>query len=182
MRLYGQDVQHVEMLSFVFMKTFHLDIEKRVRVHDNARTIADRFGQIDLVKPLDATPLGLEVFVLCKSLEFPELVQVLDPAISDPAGDQVCQSGVTQHHEAPRSHAVGFVAELFRKEFVKVAETCFFEQLRVQLCHAINCETADTREVSCARIFLRFRRSRTSEPRDRHLLGTALEPSPEIDD
>ena len=87
----GQDVQHVEVLSFVFMKTFHLDVEKRVRVDDNARTITNRFGQIDLVQPLDATPLGLELFVLRKSLKFPELVQVRDPAVSDPAGDQVCQ-------------------------------------------------------------------------------------------
>ena len=132
-----QNVQHVEVLSFVFMKTFHLDIEERVRVHDNARTITNRFGQIDLVESLDATPLGLELFVLRKRLQFPELLQVRDPAISDPAGDQVCQSGVTQHHEAPGSHAIGFVAELFRVEFVEVTENISFQQFRVQLGHPV---------------------------------------------
>src|SRR5271157_1775760 len=100
------------------MKTFHLDIEERVRVHDNARTISNRFGQIDLVKSLDPTPLGLEVLVPCKRLESPELIQVCDPAIADLAGDQVCQSGVALHHETPRSHAIGLVAESFRKEFI----------------------------------------------------------------
>ena len=179
----GQDVQHVEVLSLVFMKTFHLDIEKRVRVHDNAGTITNRFGQIDLVESLDATPLGLELFVLRKSLEFPELLQVRDPAISDPAGDQVCQSGVAQHHEAPRSHAVGLVAEFFRVEFIEVTENILFQQFRVQLGHTVNTRDYPHRpDWPCGHIFLRFRRSKTSEPRDRHLPRTALEPFPEIGD
>ena len=149
------DVQHVQVLPLVLVQPLHLDVEERLRVHDDTGALLDERGQSSLVLGLDRLPLRLETGIGCQRLEALELVfQVRDPSIADSTGDERAQLRIAQHDPAPRRHAVGDVEELLRREPVEVAEHGLLEELGMERRHAVDRVTADAGEMGHAHVFL----------------------------
>ena len=59
----GDQVQHVEVLALVLVQPLHLDVEERLRIHDDVGPLLDEAGQSSLVVGLDGSPLHLKVGV-----------------------------------------------------------------------------------------------------------------------
>jgi hypothetical protein len=64
-------VQHVEVLAFVFVDAFGLDVEQAVRVDGDALGVGDVVGQVGLASPFYRLPAVLEGGVVGESLQAP---------------------------------------------------------------------------------------------------------------
>ena len=63
-------VQDIQVLALVFMDTFDLHVEHRVRVDNDARLVLHQGRELAFVVLLDVSPLALEGAIARKRLEF----------------------------------------------------------------------------------------------------------------
>ncbi len=118
----SQDMEQVQMLAFVFVEAFDLDIEDGGRVHIYAAFVLDDFGQVHFVLVFDGHEGIAEPGVFGEGLEASELVNIANPTIADSGGDEVAEAWVGGLEPAARGDAVGFVVELAWVEFVELGE------------------------------------------------------------
>ena len=65
----SDQVQDVQVLALVLVQPLHLDVEERVRIHDDAGSLLDEAGQGTFVVGLDRSPLALEVDIVGQRLQ-----------------------------------------------------------------------------------------------------------------
>ena len=121
------DMQYIEVLAFVFVDALGLDVEERRRVHDYATPLRDEPGKPGFCGLFDVAPLLLELRVIGELFEPAEQVQVVEPAITDTVGEQLCKRWVAERHEAPRGDTIGDVVKFFRPHLGEVAHHVLFE-------------------------------------------------------
>ena len=118
----GDDMQNHKVLPLVLVQTFYLHITQRFRVQFYPRVLLVIGSLIALVVQLDLAPAGNKIRVVHKGFEFPQLVQVGYPAVTDLFADKRRQARVAQHHPAPRGHPVGLVAEPLGEELIEILQ------------------------------------------------------------
>ena len=143
-------MQDVQELALVFVNTLHLHVEERVGVDFHALRFLEVLGEAFLVLLLDGHECLLEFGVLCERFEFPEVVQILDPAVANLRRDQFRHGGVRLADPATRSHAVRLVVELFGPQLVEVLEERRLQEVGVEGCHAVHGERTHDGEVGHA--------------------------------
>ena len=80
------------VLALVLVQPLHLDVEERVRIHDDAVSLLDEAGQGALVVGLHGLPVPLEVDVGGQRLQALELAfQIRYPSVADVPGDERAQ-------------------------------------------------------------------------------------------
>jgi hypothetical protein len=78
--------------------------------------------QARLVGQLDGNNAVQKLGIVGQRRKLLELVQVLDPVLTNVLGDEVGQQRVAQQQPPPRRDAVGLVLEAIRPQLVKVRE------------------------------------------------------------
>jgi hypothetical protein len=76
-----------------------------------------------------------------------ELVQIPDPPLTDPRGDQRGEPGIAEEEPAPWRDPVGLVVEALGEEACEVGEHVALQELGVQLGHAVHAVAPHHREV-----------------------------------
>src|SRR4030095_336357 len=146
-------IQRVQVLALVLVQPFHLDIEERLRIDNDAGAFLDKAGQGALVVGFDRLPLSLKTGIDGKGLDaFKLFLQSGYPSIADLAGNQRAQLRIAQHDPAPRRNAIGHIRKLFRHYGVEVAQHVLFEQLAMERRDAIDRVAADAGEMRHAHI------------------------------
>ena len=84
----GEDVEHVQVLSLVFMDAFHEHVEERLWRNRDAGALGDQRGEPTLVRELHLAPMPLELGVVSQRFELPQSIQMLQPAVADARSDQ----------------------------------------------------------------------------------------------
>ena len=77
------DVQNFEQLAFVFVQSLDENIKDGIRVQLNSRCFEQQLCEILLILVLNISPCFAKRPILRVILELAELIQILDPAISD---------------------------------------------------------------------------------------------------
>ena len=115
-------MEHVEVLSLVFVKAFDLDVEQRFRIHFDPFVGKDVFGQTLFGGQLDLAELVAESFLFELLLHVREFFQIVLPLVSDGGVDQFGQFGVGILNPAPGSDSVRLVVETIGEHLGKVGE------------------------------------------------------------
>ena len=118
----GENVEEIEVLSFVLVEPLNLDIEEGGWVDGDVAVLLDQAGEADLVGMFDSHEFLLKLGIIGKGFEVAKSIEVPFPTVADRAGDQVAEEGITSEKPAPRSDAIGFVIKLSWEEGVKVGE------------------------------------------------------------
>ena len=143
-------MQQVKVLAFVFVQTFDLHVENRIRADFDAGLGFDFGSQGDFVGVLDGHEAVLENWIVRVVGQQIELVELFGPVTFNLFINQVGQARVTGFKPATRGDAVGDVDEFVRPQFGKVREQFGFDQLGVDLCHTIDLERSDYTQVGHA--------------------------------
>ena len=107
------------------------------------------------VKLFDLQPLVAKRAVLGEFLQALDLFQVTYPVIiAQGIANQPTQTGIVLQYKAPRSHAVGLVAELVRHDAIKVGHHAGFQQFAVQFGDAVDGTAAHRGQVGHAYVAL----------------------------
>ena len=91
----GENVEEIEVLPFVFVEPLNLDIEEGGWVDGDVAVLLDQAGEADLVGMFDSHEFLLKLGIIGKGFEVAELIEVPFPAVTDRAGDQVTEKGIT---------------------------------------------------------------------------------------
>ncbi|MFM1942435.1 MAG: hypothetical protein RI897_1417 [Verrucomicrobiota bacterium] len=118
----GDDMEDVEVLAFVFVEAFDLDIEEGGGVDFDACALVDDLGEVLFVGEFDFAPGVAELEVFGEGFEFLELAEVFDPIFADMFGDQAGEVWVAEGDEAAWGDAIGDVMELGGFQVVEIAE------------------------------------------------------------
>jgi hypothetical protein len=71
----GNNVQNLQMLAFIFVEPFDLNIKKRIGIHHNTGFCMNIFGQIALISIFDFAPFMIKVTVDGINFQLPEISQ-----------------------------------------------------------------------------------------------------------
>ena len=148
----GENVEEIEVLSFVLVEPLNLDIEEGGWVDGDVAVLLDQAGEADLVGVFDSHEFLLKLGIIGKGFEVAKSIKVPFPTVADRAGDQVAEEGITSEKPAPRSDAIGFVIKLSWVEGVKVGEEITFHQLGMNCGHTIDGKAPDYTEICHADI------------------------------
>ena len=95
-----EDLEDVQELALVGMEALDLDIEDRGRIELDARRVLDVAGKALLLRLLGSMDILQERLVLLIRDELLELIGILEPAIADCIGDELCIGRVGLCEEA----------------------------------------------------------------------------------
>ena len=83
----GDNVQHIKMLTLIFMDTLNLNIKQPGRIQFYAGMVKQVSGEFLLVRLLDGTPFLTKCGIIGKGFKFLEFMGLRKPAIANRAGD-----------------------------------------------------------------------------------------------
>ena len=146
----GQDVQQVELLALVLVKSLDLNIEDGVCGDVNAGLDLDDLDELLLVAALDVHELLLEGRIISELDSAPGQVQVARPVLANGLGVESGELAVAAEEPAAGSNAVGDVAELLRPNLCVLGEEVFLDELGVDLGDAVDLVGADNAEIAHA--------------------------------
>ena len=134
------------------MEALYLDIEDGVGVNDQTGLGLNVGGQTLLVGALGGTHGLQELSVVLKLFELLQLKGVLEPAVANGLGHELCIGGVGLGKEATVRDAVGLVVELLGRQGIEVLEHDVLDDVGVDLCHAVDAMAADHRQIGHANL------------------------------
>jgi len=143
-------VEDVQELALVFVNTLDLHVKERIGIDVHVLRCLEVLGEAFLVLLLDGHEFLLESGVLGELFELLQIIQVLDPRITNFGRNEVGHGRVCLAHPATRRDAVRLVVELFRPQFVEVLEECGLQEVGVECCHTVHGERTHDGEVSHA--------------------------------
>ena len=114
------NVQDVQQLTFVLMKSLNLYIEDRTRIYIDTVVLSDVFCQTQFVLVFDVHELLLCFFIIHINFQFGDLSQICNPFITDMLGYQVCQQRVCMKQETSLCDTVCLVVEFLRHHLIEV--------------------------------------------------------------
>ena len=85
------DPHDVEQLPFIFVNTFHMDIEQRMGIYQDLGGLLHHFGEAFFISMLDVQKRALQSPVWRIRLQGSQFVQIGNPAITDGAVQQLGQ-------------------------------------------------------------------------------------------
>ena len=112
----GCHLKGIEVLPFIFMNPFDLHVKEGAGIHQNPGAAMNDAGEVPLGGQVGLLPALQETLVVLKCLQLAQLVQILNPSLTNRLVEQRAQLGVGQGQPASGCHAVGDVGELFRPE------------------------------------------------------------------
>ena len=92
----ADDVQHVEVLAFVFVDALDLNVEKRVGVQADAAAEKEMICEVFLSHVLDSAPAVLEGAVSGIGLQSAELVQIARQSPSMISSSRAASGGLAR--------------------------------------------------------------------------------------
>ncbi len=142
--------QDVQLLAFVFVDPFHLDVEQRMGIDLDASGIHNVLRQSDFVGMFDIPPLFLEVLIIRVWLKFIEQRQVRQEFVAPNFRcDELGKPWVGLVQPSSRGDPVGHVGKLVRAvDFDKVLENGGLDQVRMQFGHPVHFLTSNDRQIS----------------------------------
>ena len=147
-----EDVQHGKVLPLVFVDTFHLHVEERLRHDGDAGALSDERGEPSLVSKLHLSPLLLKLGVVGEGFELAELVE----SRSQPSPIRSVMSCVRPGllRATKRRGVTPFVTlqNFSGHSSAKSQQHCLLKQLGVQLRDAVDGVAADAREMRHAHV------------------------------
>ena len=146
-------MEDVQVLAFVFVQTFHLHVEDRIRIDRYAAYFLNMLGEADLVRAFCRHDGFERGGIVGKLLEVFQFVKVFAPVSADPVRDDRREIRIRLAEPAAGRDAVRHVDEFIRIEFAEVAEQAVFQQFRVERRHAVDLMAGDDAHIRHARHF-----------------------------
>ena len=131
------DGQSVQQLTLVFVKALNLHIEHKVGIQLDALLLFQNLAKLLLLGALDGVELTHHI-VVNHALELADAVQIGQEVTADAVLDHLGQLRVAQTHPATGGHTVGLILEAFRIGGIPILKHIVLQNLRVNLCHAID--------------------------------------------
>ena len=107
LQIFINDVQCVQLLAFVLVETFYLDIEDRIRAYFQPLSLAQVSAQVFFVLVLDLKQLVENFVIVFKCKKFLELCSVFLVSLSDRLIQQGGQTRIAV--VSPRRNVIPFV-------------------------------------------------------------------------
>ena len=104
-----QNIEQVQMLPLVFVKSLDLHIEERVRTDGHSTALLNHIGETHLVAAFDVHELLPPRGVINVLFQIPKFIEMFRPVISDASVNQTGQFRVTGLEPATRGDSVRFV-------------------------------------------------------------------------
>ena len=141
------DIQDIHQLSLVLMKPLDLHIKNGSRIDIDAVVFLDVLCQTNLVLVLDVHELLLRLLIVSVELHLRNLRKIRDPLVPDMIRHPVREKLITVQKEPALRDSIRLVVELLRHHFVEILQRLLLQDLRVQLCDAIDRVARNNRQV-----------------------------------
>ena len=141
LQIFVDNVQRIELLAFVLVETFYLDIEDRIRADLQSLCLAQVSAEIFFILVLDLKqPVqDLVIIFICK--KFLKLCGVFFVAFADGLVKQRGQTRVAVEQPAAEGDAVCLIVEFLRVDPVEIVQLGILQDLRVQRGNAVYAES-----------------------------------------
>ena len=141
LQIFIDDIQCVELLTFVLVETFYLDIEDRIRAHFQPLSLAQVSAEIFFILMFDLKQLLKNFIVIFVCKKFLKLCGIFLIALSDRLVQQSGQTRIAVDEPAAECDTVCLVVELLRINLVEVVQLRVLEDLCVQSSNAVYAES-----------------------------------------
>ena len=142
-----EDLKGVQELTLVGVDALDLHVDDAVRVARDAKVARDIIAEVLFRRELHLGKLAQRLGIVRIGKKPFELFRLLDPAVADALGDVAREAGVRLQKEAAVRNAVRLIVELLRGDGVKIAQDGVFQNLRMELRHAVHRVAADHGEI-----------------------------------
>ena len=126
------------MLTLVFVETFDLHVENRIRVQNNAGVLFHMLSKRFFVVAFDALERFQNTRVVFVFAQLQKLVGVIDKAAADEFFEELRKLGVRLAQPAAVRNPVGDVFKLVGREHIEIVEHGFLEDFAVQRGNAVD--------------------------------------------
>ena len=153
-----QNMQQIQVLPFVLVQTFNLDVENCLRVDFNTSTRFYKLCQTNFIRLFDFAILLAEFRVISEFFQINQLIEIVSPLFFQRFIQQRRQCRVALFDPATRSNTISDVMEFVRPQLVVFREQIFHHQIRVQRRHAIHRKAANHTHIGHTNLFVMYHR------------------------
>ena len=132
------DIQGVQLLTFVFVKTLALNIKNRIYINFYSLGGEKISGKLPLILLFNRKKRFQRLFILCIAKKPGKLCRILMPSGTDPAVQVFTETMVAVHEPAAEGDTVGLVVEFLRIDLIELVQFILFQYLRVQIGYAVD--------------------------------------------
>ena len=152
LQIFINDIQCVQLLTFVLVETFYLNIKDRIRAHFQSLSLAQVSAEVFFVLVFDLKQLIKNFVIIFVRQKFLKLCGVFLVSLSDRLVQQGGQTRIAVDEPAAECDSVCLVVELLRINLVEVVQLRVLEDLCVQSSNAVYTEPVvdiDMRHMHC---------------------------------
>ena len=152
LQIFINDIQCVQLLTFVLVETFYLNVKDRIRAYFQSLSLAQVSAQIFFVFVFDLKQLIKNFVIIFVRQKFLKLCGVFLVSLSDRLVQQGGQTRIAVDKPASECNSVCLIVELLRINLVEVVQLRVLEDLCVQRCNTVYTESVvdiDMRHMHC---------------------------------
>ena len=152
LQIFIDDIQCVQLLTFVLVETFYLNIKDRIRAHFQSLSLAQVSAEVFFVLVLDLKQLVKNFVIIFVRQKFLKLCGIFLIPFSDCLVQQGSQTRIAVDEPAAECDSVCLVVELLRINLVEVVQLRVLEDLCVQRSNTVYAESVvdvDVRHMHC---------------------------------
>ena len=142
-----ENVERVEQLTFVFVKSLHLHVEDAVGINLNVVLSKNVFCKVFLVCTLDLSKTGEHLLVSDIILKFLKRIGFFEPLVADKFVDKVCKSRICLSDPSSVRDAVCNVGELLGVHAIVVRKNVVFKNIAMKCTDTVYGVRSDKAEI-----------------------------------